>query len=44
MVLAPSNGEGRIDLGKALSRREVKAAAERTEEAPQFGANDFVQV
>ena len=28
MVLAPSNGEGRIDLGKALSRREVKAVLE----------------
>ena len=28
MVLTPSNGEGRIDLGKALSRREVKAALE----------------
>lgn len=26
MVLAPSNSEGRIDLGKALSRREVMAA------------------
>ena len=28
MVLAPSDDEGRIDLGKALSRREVKAVLE----------------
>ena len=28
MVLSPENGDGRVDVGKALSRRDVKAALE----------------